>query len=77
MSQFLDTAGDMTKLVPDDSHVLDFFDVLETQFGGYMVDELHIVVKDEDFSDAQVRSTVNAMLDEMAQQELSALALET
>ena len=73
VAQYLDTTVDITRLVPDDSHVIDFVDGIETQFGGKSVGELHIVVKDQDFSDAEVRNKTLAVLDEMTQQELSAL----
>ena len=67
--QYLTTESDATKLVPDDSYVLDFYDATSTIYTGTGVDELQIVIKDQDFSDLDTRTTILAMIDDMESQE--------
>ena len=61
----LDTETDVTKLIPDDSHIVDFIEVLEGGWGSISFATCDIVIRNRDFSDAQTRSDVWAMVDEI------------
>eukprot|EP01083_Nonionella_stella_P051286 136161_1 len=58
------TDSDSTKLIPDDSYIVAFLDKTNDIYGGNAVDELQIVLKDLDFSDANIRQTILDMMSE-------------
>ncbi len=71
VAQFLNTVSDATKLVPDDSYVLDFIDSINEIYTGTVVDELQIIIQNKDFSQKDVRDNILNMMNDMQSQELS------
>eukprot|EP01084_Bolivina_argentea_P008422 15774_1 len=55
LSSNLKTESDITKVLPDDSYVLDYLETIEQNFGTSTVNELNIIVENEDMSNEQVR----------------------
>ena len=61
----LDTETDVTKLIPDDSHIVDFIKMSNGGWGAIAFGAIEIVVTNRDFSDAQTRNDVWSMVDEI------------
>ena len=69
--QFINTVSDASKLVPDDSYVIDYIDKIRDIYTGTVVDELQIIVQNQDFSKTAVRNNIINMMNDMESQELS------
>ena len=61
--QFIDTETDTTKLVPDDSFIIDFLEALEAGYGKITFGTVDIIVENRDFSDETLRNQVLDMID--------------
>ena len=60
----VNTETDVTKLVPDDSHIIDYLDALHDAFGEISFANVEIIIENRDFSDSQTRDDVRNMIDE-------------
>eukprot|EP01084_Bolivina_argentea_P204752 349724_1 len=59
---YLDTETSVTSLVPDDSFILDFFDMSINSYPIGTPNDLEIVIKNQDFSQESVRININKLL---------------
>jgi len=69
VTPLLNTESDATRLIPDDSYLLDYFEQVNQIYTGRFLDELEIVIKDQDFSDAEVRTNILEMIGDMKSQQ--------
>eukprot|EP01084_Bolivina_argentea_P009701 18094_1 len=63
----IDTQSDLSKIVPDDSNIIDYYDVLLDAYDNELLNELQIVIENQDFSDINVRNNVLNFINEMEQ----------
>lgn len=60
--QWINTNADSTRLVPDDSFIIDFFDALDDGFGAVAFGEINFVIENRDFSDSTTMTQVHNMI---------------
>ena len=61
----LDTTSDTSRLVPDDSYAIDYFDEYDDGFGDQFLITFQIIIEDQDFSDPIIRNNTKNMFNEI------------
>eukprot|EP01084_Bolivina_argentea_P008424 15777_1 len=64
----LSTESDDTKIVPDDSYVLDYIEILKDNFGTSRVHDLNIIILNQDISRKEERDDIYGMINALEQE---------